>query len=152
MPYAAPHLSPHLIARSLDELRTWRLPEEGDLVGAHRGALKAMTATEALAGLELPLDLQAPRPRDTREAAEWDMVANLLAQAEGTLRGAAHRLRIAHLCRTFPGHASQLERLRRRAADKLGSLRARVDFVCQGAGSVPVAIQPVDSPRSPLLQ
>src|SRR5262245_26874709 len=64
MSYATPHLSPHLIAKSLDELRTWRLPEGTDFVGAHRGVLRAMVATEALAGLELPLDLSAPRLED----------------------------------------------------------------------------------------
>jgi hypothetical protein len=152
MTYAAPHLSPHVIAKSLDELRTWQLPDESDFVKAHRGVLKAMMATEALAGLELPLDVPAPRDSDNREVARWDLVASLLAQAEGTLRGTTHRHRIAQLHRLFPGHAAQLERLRRQAADRLGRLRARVDFVCQGAGTVPEATEPVQAIRSPLLQ
>src|ERR1044071_108593 len=99
MAYVAPHLSPHLIAKSLDELRTWRLPEGTDFVGAHRGVLRAMVATEALAGLELPLDLSAPHLENCSEASQWDTVVMLLAQAEGTLRGAAHRDRIARLHR-----------------------------------------------------
>lgn len=152
MAHVAPHLSPHLIAKSLDTLQAWQLPDEGDFAGAHRDVLKALGATEALAGLELPLDVAAPS--DARSLGEWDMVANLLARAESALLGASTRQRIAHLYRMLPGHATQLERMRRHAADRLHRLRARVDFVCQTPSPTePADLEPsVRSARSSLLQ
>jgi hypothetical protein len=106
-----------------------------------------------VAGLERAPDRgEVRRRRCDREVARWDLVANLLAQAEGTLRGITHRQRIAQLHRLFPGHAAQLERLRRHAAERLGRLRARVDFVCQGGGTVPAVAEPVQAMRSSLLQ
>jgi hypothetical protein len=152
MASTAPHLSPHLIARSLDDLRTWQLPDAADFVNAHRGLLKALMATEALASLELPVDMRALALNDASEVNQWDAVASLLAQAEGTLRGTAHRHRIARLHQIFPGHATQLERLRRQAAERLRRLRARVDFVCQGPGEAAAATEPTHAARSSLLQ
>jgi hypothetical protein len=148
----APHLSPHLIARSLDDLRSWQLPDTGDFVNTHRGLLKALVATEALASLELPVDMRALALHDPSEVQQWDVVASLLAQAEGTLRGVAHRHRIARLHQIFPGHATQLERLRRQAAERLRRLRARVDFVCQGPAEATAPPEPVHAVRSSLLQ
>jgi len=148
----APHLSPRLIAKPLDDLRAWRLPDDDDLLGLHRGVLKTLVATDALARLELPEDMRAPRLEDAREIAEWSVVATLLERAEGTLRGAPHRNRIARLRETSPGHAMQLERLRVTASLKLRTLRARVDFVCGGRGEARVASAPTDSGRSALLQ
>jgi hypothetical protein len=149
---AAPHLSPRLIAKSLDELRAWQLPEQDDLAGLHRGVLKALLATDALTNLQLPMEMRAPRLEDSREQAHWTVVIGLLEQAEATLMGVPYRARIARLHRTFPGHAAQLERLRRQAASHVRKLRVRVDFVCQGNGAVEAAEEPKPSPRSSLLQ
>lgn len=149
---AAPHLSPRLIAKSLDELRAWQLPEQDDLAGLHRGVLKALLATDALTSLQLPLEMRSPRLEDSREQAHWTVVAGLLEQAEGTLCGVPYRARIARLHRTFPGHAAQLERLRRQAAQHVRRLRVRVDFVCQGSGAVQPASEPTNAPSSQLLQ
>jgi hypothetical protein len=147
----APHLSPRLIARSLEDLRAWRLPEEEDPAGLHRGVLKVLLATDALANLELPLELPLP-PEDTRTVTQWGVVASLLAQAEGALLGAPHRQRIARLHGVFPGHATQLERLRRHAADRLRRLRVRVDFVARDPEQVTQPPAPPASMRSSLLQ
>lgn len=149
---AAPHLSPRLIAKSLDELRAWQLPEQDDLAGLHRGVLKALLATDALTNLQLPMEMRAPRLEDSREQAHWTVVIGLLEQAEATLMGVPHRARIARLHRTFPGHAAQLERLRRQAASHVRKLRVRVDFVCQGNGAVEAAEETKTAPRSGLLQ
>lgn len=149
---AAPHLSPRLIAKPLDDLRSWQLPEERDLAGLHRGVLKALLATDALANLELPLDMRAPRLDEPREVTQWELIGNLLAQAEGTLCGPSHRERLMRLHRIFPGHAAQLERARRTAAERVRRLRVRVDFVCLGAGQVAEPEAPVASTRPPLPQ
>jgi hypothetical protein len=147
----APHLSPRLIARSLEDLRTWRLPDDLDLAGLHRGVLKVLLATDALAKLELPLDLPVPA-EDARVATQWSVVASLLAQAHGVLLGAPHRQRISRLHDSFPGHASQLERMRREAVQRLRRLRVRVDFVARGPDEVTQAPPPPPSMRSSLLQ
>jgi hypothetical protein len=153
MSMTAPHLSPRLIAKSLDDLRSWQLPDQPDLAGMHRGVLRALLATDSLSNLELPLDMRAPRLDDAREITQWEMIANLLAQAEGALCGAAHRDRIAQLHRVFPGHALQLERMRRQAAQRLRRLRVRVDFVCRGLGQPEPASEPTTQPaRNPILQ
>jgi hypothetical protein len=152
MGIAAPHLSPRLIAKPLDEIRSWRLPEEGDLLALHRGVLKTLVATDSLARLELPERMRSPRLEDAREVAEWSVVSNLLEQAEGVLRGAPHRNRIARLRAVSPGHAMQLERLRAGAAAHLRRLRMRVDFVCGGKGSPAVVRSRVDSAHSAYLQ
>jgi hypothetical protein len=152
MSTTAPHLSPRLIAKSLDDLRSWQLPDEPDLAGMHRGVLRALLATDSLSNLELPLDMRAPRLEDAREVTQWEMISNLLAQAEGALCGVAHRERIAQLHRVFPGHALQLERLRRQAAQRLRRLRVRVDFVCRGIGQLPAAIEMTQAARGSLLQ
>jgi hypothetical protein len=152
MSTVAPHLSPRLIAKPLEDLRAWQLPNETDLVGTHRGVLRVLVATDALANLELPLDMRAPRLEDTREITHWEMIAKLLEQAEGTLAGAAHCQRIAHLQRSFPGHALALERLRRQAAARLYALRVRVDFVCRGLGKVAAPAEPANIAQGSLLQ
>jgi hypothetical protein len=152
MAYIAPHLSPHLIARSLDDLKTWQIPDDTDLSVLHRGVLRALLATDALANLELPLDMPAPKLDRASDLAEWDVVAILLAKAEAALVAAAHRQRIVRLHQIFPGHATQLERVRREAVDRLRQLRARVDFVCQGPGQAHAPSEPVHAPRSSLLQ
>ncbi len=152
MASVAPHLSPRLIAKPLDEIRAWRLPDDDDLLGLHRGVLKALVATDALARLELPQDMRSPRMEDAREVAEWSVVSTLLERAEGTLRGAPHRNRIARLRETSPGHAMQLERLRVSASAKLRRLRARVDFVCGGRGQARHVTAPTDAGRSARLQ
>jgi len=152
MTNAAPHLSPRLIAKSLEDLRAWQLPEEGDLASLHRGVLKALLATDALSSLELPLDMRAPRLDEPREITQWELIANLLEQAEGALCGPAHQERITRLRGIFPGHAAQLERARRSAAQRMRRLRVRVDFVCRGAGQVHAPAPPHHVVRSSLLQ
>jgi hypothetical protein len=152
MTNAAPHLSPRLIAKSIEDLRAWQLPEEGDLASLHRGVLKALLATDALSTLELPLDMRAPRLDEPREITQWELTANLLAQAEATLCGPAYGERMVRLRAIFPGHAAQLERARRSAAQRLRRLRVRVDFVCRGAGQVDAPAAPIDTQRSSLLQ
>jgi hypothetical protein len=152
MSTTAPHLSPRLIAKPLDDLRSWQLADGADLAGTHRAVLRALLATDALANLELPLDMRAPRLEDTREIMQWEVIAKLLEQAEGTLGGTAHCQRIAELHRTYPGHALSLERLRRKAAQRLRRLRVRVDFVCRGVGQVSVPAEPVHTAQSSLLQ
>ncbi len=152
MTNAAPHLSPRLIAKSIEDLRAWQLPEEGDLASLHRGVLKALLATDALSTLELPLDMRAPRLDEPREITQWELTANLLAQAAATLCGPAYGERMLRLRAIFPGHAAQLERARRSAAMRLRRLRVRVDFVCRGAGQVGAPAAPLAAQRSSLLQ
>lgn len=152
MTNAAPHLSPRLIAKSIEDLRAWQLPEEGDLATLHRGVLKALVATDALSTLELPLDMRAPRLDEPREITQWELIANLLAQAEGALCGPAYAERMLRLRAIFPGHAAQLERARRMAAVRLRRLRVRVDFVCRGAGHVSAPAAPLDAAGSSLPQ
>jgi hypothetical protein len=152
MTNAAPHLSPRLIAKSIEDLRAWNLPEQGDLAGLHRGVLKALLATDALSTLELPLDMRAPRLDEPREVTQWELIANLLAQAEGALCGPAYAERMLRLRAIFPGHAAQLERARRSAAARLRRLRVRVDFVCRGAGHVGAPTAPMDAVGSSLPQ
>jgi len=150
--HLAPHLSPRLIAKPLEELRAWRLPDGRDLAGMHRGVLRALTATDSLARLELPHDLRAPRLEDDGEMLHWDNVCALLDQAVSELCGSVHAQRILHLHAVAPGHAMQLERLRAFAVQRLKRLRARVDFACGGLGQPPKA-RPAAydlQPRSPL--
>jgi hypothetical protein len=147
-----PHLSPRLIAKSLDDLRTWQLAEDSDPAALHRRALRALLATDVLANLELPLEVRAPASDAADDVVQWDVIVSLLAQAEGTLRGAAYRERIARLHRVLPGHAGQLARRASSAAERLRVLRMRVDFVCDGSGSVQVPREPMHVARSPLLQ
>ena len=152
MTHVAPHLSPRLIAKPIEDLRAWQLPEEGDLASLHRGVLKALLATDALSNLELPLDMRAPRLDEAREVTQWELIANLLRQAEGALCGPAYEERVARLRTIFPGHAAQLERARWQAAQRLRRLRVRVDFVCRGAGKVDESAAPTATLRSSLLQ
>lgn len=137
MAHRAPHLSPRLIAKPLEELRAWRMPDGRDLAGMHRGVLRALTATDSLARLELPEDLRAPRLEDSGEMLHWDTVCVLLDQAVSELCGPVHAQRILRLHGVAPGHAMQLERLRALAVQRLKRLRARVDFACGGLGQSP---------------
>src|SRR5438477_2669356 len=105
MQTTVPHLSPRSIAKSLDDLRSWQVPEQPDLASMHRGVLRALLATDALAKLELPLDLRAPRLEDASEVTHWEMIARLLEQAEGALCGFTYRERLSQLQRLLPGHA-----------------------------------------------
>jgi hypothetical protein len=152
MANVAPHLSPRLIAKPIEDLRAWRFPEEGDLATLHRGVLKALLATDALSNLELPLDMRAPRLDEPREVTQWELIANLLRQAEGALCGPGYDERVARLREIFPGHAAQLERARWQAAQRLRRLRVRVDFVCRGAGQVDDPDASAQPPRSSLIQ
>src|SRR5690348_16342004 len=152
MAHAAPHLSPRLIAKPLDDLRAWRLPDRRDLAGMHRGVLRALVATDALARLELPEDIRAPRLDDTGEMAHWDTICALLDLAVSELCGPAHAQRILRLHHVAPGHAMQLERSRAQAVQRLRRLRARVDFACGGAGQVAAPRAPYDLPRTAMLQ
>ena len=149
---AVPHLSTRLIARAVDDLQSWRLPEDDDVPGLHRGVLKVLLATDSLTGLELPRDMAAPRFDDGDAMFEWSVISGLLDQAEASLISVTHRSRIARLHRAFPGHAAQLERLRRKAATHVRMLRVRVDFVCRGSGEVHVPTPEPATPRSTSLQ
>ena len=148
----APHLSPRTIAKSLDDLRAWPLVETDDTAGLHRGALKALLATDELASLELPLDVQAPLANDSAAVEQWEVITRLLAQAEGVLRGATHREHVSRLCRVLPGHGAHLMRKGLHAADRLRELRARVDFVCDGQGCAIAPPEPMHRGSSPLPQ
>jgi hypothetical protein len=152
MAHAAPHLSARLIAKPLDDLRCWRLPDGHDLAGMHRGVLRALVATDSLARLELPHDMRAPRLDDSSEMAHWDTICALLDQAMGELCGPAHGQRILRLHRVAPGHAMQLERLRGHAVERLRRLRARIDFACGGAGEIAPAPRMQALARSITLQ
>lgn len=152
MAYSAPHLSPRLIAKPLDELRAWRLPDQYDLAGMHRGVLRALVATDALTRLELPEDIRAPRLDDTGEMAYWDTVCALLDLAVSELCGPAHAERILRLHRVAPGHAMQLERSRMAAVQRMRRLRARVDFACGGAGQVVAPRLAYELPRLATMQ
>jgi hypothetical protein len=149
---AVSHLSTRLIARAVDELQSWRLPEDDDVPGLHRGVLKVLLATDSLTGIDLPRDMLAPRFDDADAMLEWSVIAGLLDQAEASLISVTHRSRVARLHGTFPGHAAQLERLRRKAATHVRMLRVRVDFVCRGSGEVHVPKAEPAAPRSTSIQ
>jgi len=134
MLHSAPHLSPRLIAKPLEDLRAWRFSRHDDVLSLHRGVLRALVATDALARLELPSVMRAPRLDDQREIAHWDTVCALLDQAVAELSGVAHAERVRCLRAIAPGHALELQRLGETAIERLRLLRARVDFVCGGEG------------------
>jgi hypothetical protein len=118
----------------------------------HRGVLRALVATDALARLELPEDISAPCLDDTSEMAHWDTIVALLDLAVNELCGPVHAERILRLHRVAPGHAMQLERSRATAAARLRRLRARVDFACGGAGLAPAPKSAYASARAATLQ
>ncbi len=148
----APHLSPRLIARSLDQLRACQPDTDTEPAALHQQAIQVLVALDGLRDLELPLAVEVPSALDDDEVAQWELVARLLAQAEGVLRGSAHLRRVECLRRVLPGHAVQLLRRGRAAADHLHTLRARVDFVRDGSGTVAAAAEPVHVARSARLQ
>jgi hypothetical protein len=130
----APHLSPRLIAKPLEDLRAWSPSLEDDLLHLHRGVLRALVATDALTRLELPCVMRAPRLDDQHEIAHWDTICALLDQAVRELVGPVHAERVERLRVLSPGHALELSRLGAEAVERLQALRVRVDFVCGGDG------------------
>ena len=152
MSHSAPHLSPRLIAKPLEDLRGWRLSSQDDVLHLHRGVLRALVATDALARLELPSVMRAPRLDDLREVAHWDTVCALLDQAVSELCGPTYAERVRCLRAIAPGHALELERVGAAAVDRLQKLRARVDFVCGGEGMPAARAQRELAPASSTLQ
>jgi hypothetical protein len=126
-----------LIAKPLEDLRAFSPSTHDDLLCVQRGALRVLVATDALARLELPCVMRAPRFDDGREVAHWDTVIALLDQAVFELSGPVHAARVRCLRALAPGHAIELERLGSAAIDQLRALRARVDFLCGGEGTPP---------------
>lgn len=122
-------LSPWQVAKPLDVVRAWRLPDDGDLVVLHQDALRVLDAMETLAQLELPLQVVHDGAGAEQSASA---VHTLLADVERNLAGPAHRHRIRDVTLRSPGHGVQLERTRRQALAHVRSLRMRVDFICGG--------------------
>lgn len=131
------NLHPRQVARPLNDIQGWRLPESDDLLGLHRGVLHMLQAMEALRQLEVPIAVEAD-PTATPDAGFDDREAlyALLGAAESALDGYPHRLRIQRVAKQSPGHAAQLERLRREALDKMRDLRVRIDFISDGLDSL----------------
>ena len=126
------NLHPRQVAKPLNEIQAWRLPEDQDLLQLHRGVLAALRAMGTLSQLEVPLAVEARLLPDVGEEGEGETLFALLSEAEQTLDGYPHRLRIHRVSKHSPGHAQQLERARREALDKVRTLRKRVDFIRTG--------------------
>lgn len=131
------NLHPRQVAKPLTEIQGWRLPDDGDLLQLHRGVLATLRAMDHLTQLEVPLAVEA-RMGDQRGSASTDeeTLHALLGEAERTLDGYPHRLRIHRVSKHSPGHAMQLERVRLQALDKVRALRQRVDFIRGGLDSL----------------
>ena len=131
------NLHPRQVAKPLTDIQAWRLPEEQDLLQLHRGVLSALRAMTSLTQLEVPLLVEARvSPGEEQDGVDGDALHALLTEAEQTLDGYPHRLRIHRVGKHSPGHARQLERVRREALSKVRSLRARVDFIRVGLDSL----------------
>lgn len=126
------NLHPRQIAKPLHEIQSWRLPESDDLLALHRGVLAMFRAMGELTRLEVPIALQASLEQDADGPADSEVLHGLLNACAETLDGYPHRLRIQRVAKQSPGHALQLERMRREALDKIQGLRARVDFIRAG--------------------
>lgn len=122
-------LKPRSIARPLDVIQAWRLPEDVDLPTLHSGVAQTLGALDALCQLQLPLEVRALGPVNDPVSSDCEMVRSLLLGAERTLAGLPHRLRIDQLRKLSPGHALQVERLRGEALRHVQGLRRRVDFI-----------------------
>lgn len=128
------NLHPHTVARPLQAIQHWRLPDEDDLLALHQGVLQALRAMETLTELEVPVAMCVSRSDSERHDGDGATLHALLSEAENTLEGVPHCTRISRLSKRAPGQAVQLERVRKQAVDKLRSLRQRVDFVRDGLG------------------
>jgi len=128
------NLHARTVARPLQAIQHWRLPEEDDLQALHQGVLHALRAMETLTQLDVPVAMCASRSEAERNDGDGATLHALLSEAENTLEGVPHCTRISRLSKRAPGQAVQLERVRKQAVDKLRSLRRRVDFVRDGLG------------------
>ena len=128
------NLNPRRVARPLQAIQHWRLPEADDLQALHQGVLHALRAMETLTQLEVPISMCASQTDAERHDGDGATLHALLSEAENTLEGAPHCARISRLRKRSPGQAVQLERVRQEAVLKLRSLRQRVDFVRDGLG------------------
>lgn len=126
------NLHPRQVAKPLHEIQSWRLPETGDLLALHRGVLAMFRAMGDLSQLELPVALEAAAEEGGSGLSDSEVVHGLLNACAEALDGYPHRLRIQRVAKQSPGHALQLERMRRSALDKIQSLRARVEFIRSG--------------------
>jgi hypothetical protein len=122
-------LTPRSIARPLDQIQAWRLPEDVDLPLLHSGVVQTLGALDALCQLQLPLEVRALGPVNDPASTDCEMIRSLLLGAERTLDSLPHRLRIDQLRRVSPGQALQVERLRGQALRHVQGLRRRVDFI-----------------------
>jgi len=128
------NLHPRHIARPLHVIQAWRLPESGDLLALHRGVLAMLDAMQGLRSLELPvaLDATALTGDDQLGLGDSEALYGLLNACAEVLDGYPHRLRIQRVSKESPGHAAQLEQVRKAALAHICSLRSRVDFIRAG--------------------
>ncbi|MDD9947491.1 MAG: hypothetical protein OXU20_41005 [Myxococcales bacterium] len=129
------NLHPRQVAKPLTDIQGWRLPEDEDVLQLHRGVLSTLQAMSTLTQLEVPLAVDAREGASGQrrsEISDDETLFALLTEAERTLDGYPHRLRIHRVSKHSPGHARQLERARCEALDKIRSLRKRVDFIRAG--------------------
>lgn len=125
-------LHPQHVARPLQALQHWRLPEDGDALALRAGVLNALRAMQTLTALDVPVSMQAQRAVDEPGHGDGATLHALLSQAEQTLEGAPHRGRIDRVRDASPDHALRLEDARREAVERLRTLKQRVDFVRGG--------------------
>ena len=125
------NLHPRRVARPLQAIQHWRLPDADDESALLQGVLHTLEAMETLTQLEVPVAMCASSSEAERHGDGATLHA-LLSEAEDTLKGMPHCARISRLSERAPSEAAQLERVRREAVEKLRSLRERVDFVRDG--------------------
>lgn len=125
-------LHPRTVARPLQALQHWRLPDAGDELALRAGVLNALRAMQSLTALEVPIEMNARRAADDPGFGDGAALHALLSEAEKTLRGAPHRSRIARVRDAAPAHAERLEQARRAAVEHMRVLKRRVDFVRAG--------------------
>ena len=132
------NLKPRQVAKSLQELHAWRLPDTADVLALHRGVLTMLQVMGELSALEMPVALEADGSQGEEGTwlADSEMLHGLLENCVRALDGYPHRLRIQRVAKQSPGHALQLEEARCAALDRLRSLRARLDFVRAGLESL----------------
>lgn len=126
-------LPPRRVAQAVQVLQHWRLPELDDALALRAGALQALAATDALAALTVPADLQATAAGRVAGAdGDGAILDALLGQAQQVLEGAPHLARIGRLGQRAPQVAADLEAARRAAVAAIADLRRRLAFVLDG--------------------
>lgn len=122
-------LTPHSIARPLDVIQAWRLPDQADATGLGRCLAQTLGALDALSQLELALEVPALGAVSDPASADFELVRGLLLCAERTLGGLPHLLRIDRLRCLSPDLALEVERRGGEALRHVRGLRRRVDFI-----------------------